>query len=114
MPPNACPTAAELVVTVSAARGLALLVVLDALAPAERLALVLHDTFAVPFDEIALSWAAPRPRRGNSPAARAAGCGLRLRCPTPIWPASERWSTRSSPPRAMVISPRYRRCSTRM
>ncbi|MFI6448405.1 sigma-70 family RNA polymerase sigma factor [Kitasatospora sp. NPDC050543] len=34
--------------------GLAMLVVLDTLAPAERLAFVLHDMFAVPFDEIAL------------------------------------------------------------
>jgi RNA polymerase sigma factor (sigma-70 family) len=33
--------------------GLALLVVLERLAPAERLAFVLHDMFAVPFDEIA-------------------------------------------------------------
>jgi RNA polymerase sigma-70 factor, ECF subfamily len=33
--------------------GLALLVVLDTLAPAERLAFVLHDLFAVPFDEVA-------------------------------------------------------------
>jgi RNA polymerase sigma factor (sigma-70 family) len=33
--------------------GLALLVVLDNLDPAERLAFVLHDMFAVPFDEIA-------------------------------------------------------------
>ena len=33
--------------------GLALLVVLETLAPAERLAFVLHDTFAVPFDDIA-------------------------------------------------------------
>src|SRR6516225_4721485 len=33
--------------------GLALLVVLDTLAPAERLAFVLHDTFAFPFEEIA-------------------------------------------------------------
>jgi len=33
--------------------GVALLVVLDTLTPAERLAFVLHDTFAVPFDEIA-------------------------------------------------------------
>jgi len=33
--------------------GLALLVVLDTLAPAERVAFVLHDLFAVPFDEIA-------------------------------------------------------------
>lgn len=33
--------------------GLALLVVLETLAPAERIAFVLHDVFAVPFDEIA-------------------------------------------------------------
>src|SRR5690348_12455614 len=33
--------------------GLALLVVLDTLPPAERLAFVLHDMFAVPFEEIA-------------------------------------------------------------
>src|SRR5213080_2995604 len=33
--------------------GLALLVVLEKLTPAERLAFVLHDMFAVPFDEIA-------------------------------------------------------------
>jgi RNA polymerase sigma factor (sigma-70 family) len=33
--------------------GPALMVVLDALGPAERLAFVLHDLFAVPFDEIA-------------------------------------------------------------
>src|ERR687889_1195556 len=42
--------------------GLALLVVLETLTPAERLAFVLHDTFAVPFDEIA-------PIVGRSPAA---------------------------------------------
>ena len=42
--------------------GLALLVVLEMLAPAERLAFVLHDMFAVPFDEIA-------PIVGRSPAA---------------------------------------------
>src|SRR5215210_5310667 len=33
--------------------GLALLVVLETLTPAERLAFVLHDTFGVPFEEIA-------------------------------------------------------------
>jgi RNA polymerase sigma factor (sigma-70 family) len=33
--------------------GLALLVVLETLTPAERLAFVLHDMFAIPFDEIA-------------------------------------------------------------
>jgi RNA polymerase sigma-70 factor (ECF subfamily) len=42
--------------------GLAMLVVLDALAPAERIAFVLHDVFAVPFDEIG-------PIVGRSPAA---------------------------------------------
>jgi RNA polymerase sigma factor (sigma-70 family) len=42
--------------------GLALLVVLETLAPAERLAFVLHDMFAVPFDEIA-------PMVGRSPTA---------------------------------------------
>jgi RNA polymerase sigma factor (sigma-70 family) len=42
--------------------GLALLVVLEMLGPAERLAFVLHDMFAVPFDEIA-------PIVGRSPAA---------------------------------------------
>jgi RNA polymerase sigma factor (sigma-70 family) len=42
--------------------GLALLVVLETLAPAERLSFVLHDMFAVPFDEIA-------PIVGRTPAA---------------------------------------------
>jgi RNA polymerase sigma-70 factor (ECF subfamily) len=42
--------------------GLALLVVLETLSPPERLAFVLHDMFAVPFDEIA-------PIVGRSPAA---------------------------------------------
>ena len=42
--------------------GLALLVVLETLSPAERLAFVLHDMFAVPFDEIA-------PVVGRTPAA---------------------------------------------
>src|SRR4051812_43253035 len=34
--------------------GLALLIVLETLSPADRLAFVLHDMFALPFDEIAL------------------------------------------------------------
>lgn len=34
--------------------GLALLVILDTLSPAERLAFVLHDMFGMPFDEIAV------------------------------------------------------------
>ena len=42
--------------------GLALMVVLETLAPAERVALVLHDMFAVPFEQIA-------PVVGRTPAA---------------------------------------------
>jgi ketosteroid isomerase-like protein len=42
--------------------GLALLVVLDTLSPAERLAFVLHDMFGLPFEDIA-------PLVGRSPAA---------------------------------------------
>jgi hypothetical protein len=42
--------------------GLAMLVVLETLAPAERVAFVLHDMFAVPFEEVA-------PIVGRSPAA---------------------------------------------
>lgn len=42
--------------------GLALFVVLDTLSPAERLAFVLHDTFGLPFDQIA-------PMVGRSPEA---------------------------------------------
>jgi RNA polymerase sigma-70 factor (ECF subfamily) len=42
--------------------GLALLVVLDSLGPAERLAFVLHDVFKLPFEEIA-------PMVGRTPAA---------------------------------------------
>ena len=44
--------------------GMALLVVLDKLSPTERLAFVLHDMFAVPFDDIA-------PMVGSSPNAAA-------------------------------------------
>jgi RNA polymerase sigma factor (sigma-70 family) len=63
--------------------GLALLVVLDTLAPAERVAFVLHDLFAVPFDQLAailerspaaarqLASRARRRVRGAAPAADA-------------------------------------------
>jgi RNA polymerase sigma factor (sigma-70 family) len=68
--------------------GLAMLVVLDSLAPAERVAFVLHDVFAVPFDDIA-------PIVGRTPAAarqlasrarrRVRGCtGARRRSRSPV------------------------------
>jgi RNA polymerase sigma factor (sigma-70 family) len=69
--------------------GLALLVVLDTLAPAERLAFVLHDLFAVPFEEVArvldrspdaarqLASRARRRVRGAAPSADGAAPGRR-------------------------------------
>ena len=67
--------------------------------PAERLAFVLHDMFAVPFDEIA---PIVGPLRDRHPAARQPrappGAGRGHRCPTPTWPGSAQWSTRSWPP----------------
>jgi RNA polymerase sigma factor (sigma-70 family) len=69
--------------------GLALLVVLDTLTPAERLAFVLHDLFAMPFDEIApvvdttstaarqLASRARRRLRGTSPGPVAASLTAR-------------------------------------
>ena len=63
--------------------GLALLVVLDTLTPAERLAFVLHDMFAVPFDEIApIVEPLARRRPASWPAGPAAGCRARRRSRT--------------------------------
>ena len=77
--------------------GLALLVVLETLTPAERLAFVLHDMFGVPFEEIA-------PIVDRSPAAArqlASRARRRVRGAAPtrmsIWPGSESSLTRSSP-----------------
>jgi RNA polymerase sigma factor (sigma-70 family) len=91
--------------------GLALLVVLDTLSPAERLAFVLHDMFAVPFEEIA-------PIVGRTPtAARKLASRARRRVqsdpavPTPPPRPSGRSSPRSSPPPATGISPRC--CASR-
>ena len=93
--------------------GLALLVVLERLAPAERLAFVLHDMFDMSFDEIA-------PIVGRSPiAARQLESRARRRCrerarfPTLIAPASEKSSTPSSPPCAAATSTRSSLCSIR-
>src|ERR1700750_2613864 len=47
------PPAPEVGALAAAAVGAARLVVLETLQPAERLAFVLHDVFAVPFDDIA-------------------------------------------------------------
>lgn len=52
-PPPAAGADAEQELMLADSVGLALLVVLDKLEPAERLAFVLHDLFGLPFDEIA-------------------------------------------------------------
>jgi RNA polymerase sigma factor (sigma-70 family) len=61
--------------------GLALLVVLDTLNPAERLAFVLHDIFAVPFDEIArvVERSETAARQFASRARRRARAGARMK-----------------------------------
>jgi len=94
--------------------GLALLVVLDTLNPAERLAFVLHDMFAMPFAEVGGSaralagghaaagqpGAAPDPRRGQPGPGRRPG------------PPAGGWRPRSSPHRGAAISPPWSRCWT--
>src|SRR4051812_32246204 len=52
-PPEAVHEGPEQEAVLADSVGLALLVVLETLAPAERIAFVLHDLFAVPFEEIA-------------------------------------------------------------
>src|ERR1043166_2251982 len=51
--PAAAPEATEQEALLADSVGLALLVVLQTLTPAERIAFVLHDMFDVPFEEIA-------------------------------------------------------------
>ncbi len=84
VPPDAAPgpvavTSPEDEALLADSIGRALLVVLDTLAPAERLVFVLHDMFAVPFKEIApIVGRTPsrRPAAGQpSPAAGAVGPG---------------------------------------
>ena len=82
--------------------GLAMLVVLETLAPAERLAFVLHDMFAVPFDEIApivgrspdaarqLASRARRRVRGAAPTSPTSTSPASARSSTPSWPRRER------------------------
>ena len=93
--------------------GLALLVVLDALTPAERLAFVLHDIFGVPFSEIATTL-----ERSEAAAmqlasrARVGGCGGR-RCRIGIWRGSGLLSMRSLLRRGTGTSRRSFGCSIR-
>ena len=107
--------------------GIALLVVLDTLSPAERLAFVLHDVFAVPFEQIGpildrspaaakqlASRArhrlrdapahAPRAERGRCRPGGAAGRPAWRRQAAPTSPGSGPSSMPSSPRRGRAIS----------
>ena len=98
--------------------GLALQVVIDTLAPAERLAFVLHDLFDLPFEEIAPSPAkrsraqepphgCTRPWSTVSPAPSSRWTGGPTRCsPSPSPRARSSRSTRSPTQTASQGSPR--------
>ena len=103
--------------------GLALLVVLDTLTPAERLAFVLHDMFAVPFEEIApvverspaaTRQLASRARRRVQQAGPKDPAGLTRSASLKKPPGSGRWWPPSWPPRARATSRPCSRCSTRI
>src|SRR5215475_13940237 len=84
--------------------GMALLVVLESLSPAERLSFVLHDVFAVPFDDVAQIM----DRTPDS----ARQLASRARSPTVTSRCSAGWWTPSWPPPGAATSRRCWRCST--
>jgi RNA polymerase sigma factor (sigma-70 family) len=91
--------------------GIALQVVLEALTPAERVAFVLHDMFAVPFDEIAaLVERSPEATRQLASRARRRSAAPRRRR-TPTWLVSGRSSRPTSLPPARATSTLSSRCS---
>ena len=94
--------------------GLALLVVLETLTPAEPIAFVLHDLFAVPFEEIAPIVGRSTTARGNLRVAHAVECRRNLRLPAVIKRASARLWMPFSRLRAMGTSRHCSRCSTKM
>jgi RNA polymerase sigma-70 factor (ECF subfamily) len=86
--------------------GLALLLVLDTLSPAERLAFVLHDMFDVPFQDIAQLLDRSTDATKMLASRPGAGCATRQASRTPTSISSGAWSRRSSPPRAVGTSRR--------
>ena len=85
----------------------------EALPPAERLAYVLHDMFAVPFDEIASVTDRSPPQPVSWRAGPDAACKARRGFPTPTSTGSGASSTRSPPPAGTATLPRCSRCSIR-
>ena len=93
--------------------GLALLVVLETLTPPERIAFVLHDMFAVPFDEIAPIVDRSPDAARQLARARADASRARTRFPTPTSPRSA-GRRRLSGSCAAATSRPSSRCWTRM
>ena len=93
--------------------GLALLVVLETLRPAERLAFVLHDMFAVPFDEIApIVDRSPEATRQLASRARRRVRAEKPRRPTPTSPPARGGRRVPRGRRARATSSDSSRCST--
>jgi hypothetical protein len=90
--------------------GLALLVVLERLTPAERLAFVLHDLFGCRSAKSVRSWAGRQTRPRCWPAGPVAASGRDLLSPTPIRAASGRSSRHSWPPPGPGTSTRWSGC----
>ena len=90
-----------------------MLVVLETLEPAERLAFVLHDTFGMPFEDIARVLDHSPAAASNLRAARVVGCRVRARLRRPISRVSEDSSKRSSQPRVAGASTHWSRYWTR-
>ena len=97
---------------VADAVGLALFVVLETLTPPERLAFVLHDMFAVSFEEIAVILDGARLRRDNSRAVPVAAFEVRDRLRTPTCRNNAESWTRSSRRRGRETSRRSSPSST--
>ncbi|MEV1131339.1 sigma-70 family RNA polymerase sigma factor [Agromyces sp. NPDC049794] len=90
----------------------ALLVLLETLSPAERIALVLHDVFGQPFEEIAAVLdRSPEAARQLASRARRACVAPRSRCNPTGNAAGGSWTPGSPPPRT-ATSVRSSRCST--
>ena len=92
--------------------GLALLVVLETLTPAERLAFVLHDLFGVPFTEIGPIVGRTPMRPRCWPAGPGAGSARARSSPTPTRDANGRSSRPSWPPPGPGTSARWSSCWT--
>ena len=91
------------------ATGPALLAVLDALAPGERVAFVLHDTFDVSFEEIARILNRTPTAARQLASARGGGYGERKPRRLTLRNTAT-WSARSWQLRAMAISSGWSRC----